>query len=209
MQETKLRENIAAQQGCVYTCYILGAIALLFYNFLATLVMLAIGISLHLAFRNKWKALKQADQARSQQIQEVVEQQKRLKDFDNELSGNFPKDQEDIRQEQASINRIAQDLKDQYLLLDIACRELGSSATSWTKLAQEIINQTSEEISSTPSSLSNEIILNIHNRKLKVQKEGVNYSFEVTLDDARFIMQVLGYKRLPKSWSKRMSEKIL
>jgi hypothetical protein len=109
----------------------------------------------YLANREQWKRLDRAEADRALQLDEIRQRRTELKEFDAQLV-EADSIQAHIK-DPASVAGISKDLQSRYLYLDIACRELGSSALTWDELAEQLYEQmaTSDTVDIKDSSDSN------------------------------------------------------
>ena len=203
----------------------IGAI-LLFIWTPAGIILLLTGLAIYLTNKNHWERIRKVESSRKLQLASASEQQRVIEQFDRELKNEEVIEDSSLRS--TTISSIATDLKNKYIHLDVACRDLGSDCLNWEKLADEVyqdietkkeekpegyaINnepttsiEISEDVSPAPNKLITKTTTNGSNEieafaKNLISKDIDDYYFKVNLKIARQIMTGLGYKRLPKEW---------
>ena len=193
--------------------YVLLLVGLILVLIVPPLGICALIWSLHiyLTQRQSWQRLSEAETYRKRKIGEIQALKAEETAFDEQLADKIP----DVIDESlpASIVQISSDLQKEYVFLDVACRDLGSEATSWNELASEMISEERGEsihdvMSSSngppqTSSLSKTLLTfeSDIDLEIPISMDSQNIIFKLGLQQARQILACLGYKRMPREWA--------
>lgn len=136
--ELSLRVSSESSKSLLKGLLIVGGIAVFLLPPLGV-ALLVIALGVYLVNREQWQRLDRAEADRALQLNEIRQQRAELNEFDAQLveAGSVKADAKDP----ASVAGIREDLQSRYLYLDIACRELGSSALTWDQLAEQLYEQ--------------------------------------------------------------------
>jgi hypothetical protein len=110
----------------------------------AGIALLIAALFVYLSNKERWKRLDKAESERTMQMNELRGSLTDLKEFDAELEQTA--ESEPDTNQVASLRAISLDLESRYTYLDVACRDLGSTALTWRELAQELYSQSSEPL---------------------------------------------------------------
>lgn len=106
------------------------------------LICLGIALVIFLCNRSTWKQLAEANKVRQLQFFEIELKRQEESFYDEQLKPVAPQDES----YEPSLAAIANDLRNQYQFLDIACRDLNSKALTWEQLAGEVMADMKERI---------------------------------------------------------------